>query len=143
MKLRALGAASLVLLLAAGTAAENPAKVAPTASVYGRWYFPKAEKLGLSQVFSIDLWPGKIQMSNHCSYEGHSVVTELQAPARIDGGRIEVLGAGRQKNAFADGLFECRAALERGSLEFELAEGALLVTDPGTGRRTRLTREAP
>jgi hypothetical protein len=143
---RALLVAGPIAFAAAPAPAEPPsppARRAAPAAVLGEWWFAPVAAQGLVQVFSLHLAADRMTMTNHCRSGSRSVTARASAPARVGGGRIEALRAAEDERSWRPGVLICRAAVQAGTVHYEVVGDRLVLHDPKSDRTLEATRARP
>lgn len=96
--------------------------------LYGSWELMKLETGGMSIQLTLIINEGEVVASNTCAFKEYSVLAEVSSPAVITSEEIQVLSSNNVVKEYSPGFLRCNASLEKGNMQYQLADDKLILT---------------
>ncbi len=128
-----LGSAMLALAVAP---AENH-------EVYGSWVMMDLENAGMHIYSTLTIRPDRVDVLTRCYFGDKQVEANETTPAQITENEITITEAKQVEKEYSPGFLNCRASIAAMSVNYQLDDGKLILSDPGTDQSHELQRESP
>ena len=133
---------ALAILLSSGMLATA---VAPDENreVYGSWVMMDLEQAGMHIYATLTIRPDRVDALTRCSIGDKQIEANATTPAQITENRITITEGNQMEKEYSPGFLNCRASIVAMSVNYRLADGKLILSDPDTDKSHELQRESP
>jgi hypothetical protein len=127
-----------VITLAGGNSWADESGVNP--EVYGTWDVMELKNVGMTGQFTLTIKENQVMNSCTCSFQGYKVSVQAVSPAVITANEIRVLEASSDMKEYSPGFLQCSASVKKGTMQYQLIDGKLVLAESGKGEAMALSR---
>jgi tetratricopeptide (TPR) repeat protein len=98
------------------------------------------KNVGMTGQFTLTIKENQVMNSCTCSFQGYKVSVQAVSPAVITANEIRVLEASSDMKEYSPGFLQCRASVKKGTMQYQLIEGKLVLAESGKGEAMALSR---
>ncbi len=109
-------------------------------SVFGSWDLFEINAMGMTAQIRITFENSQVITSSTCTFGDKSVHATATSSAEISDSEIRILENRSAREEYSPGFLECKASVEKGTLQYTLSRNQLILQMPGDSRTFELSR---